>query len=66
MAIGILFYIFKVQVDKKVLLMLFFVLNLILQMPNLFLMHQKFGIDFKAYINQAGQVWNGQRDYDKL
>jgi hypothetical protein len=45
------FYVLKVQIDRRVLMALFFVLNVILQMPDLFLLHQNFGVDFKAYIN---------------
>ena len=51
LAIGTIFYVLKIQIPRKVLMSLFFVLNVILQMPDMFLLHQNFGIDFKAYIN---------------
>lgn len=40
--------------------------NIVLSLPDLFLIQDRLGIDTKAYINQAGQVVNGQRDYDAL
>ena len=41
-------------------------LNIILLIPSLYMPFRRYGPDFTAYVNQAGQFWSGQTNYPKL
>ena len=53
--------------DKEIkfshLLIWVFLINMLMSLPSLLLIENRFGVDTTAYLNQAGQVYNGQRDY---
>ena len=46
--------------------MIVFFSSLILCIPYLFDVTFRYGVDYIAYIQQAGAVFNGERDYTKL
>jgi hypothetical protein len=43
-----------------------FLANIALHLPYAVTIQMRYGIDTSAYLNQAGQVYLGQRDYTKL
>ena len=43
-----------------------FVINIILHLPSMLIIQKRHGVDHTAYLNQAGQVVQGQRDYTLL
>lgn len=65
--LGIFLNIFGINFGRdKVLLFAFFV-NLLMGTIYLFeVSGDRYGIDYIAYIQQAGAVYNGERDYTKL
>lgn len=41
------------------LLIWVFLINMLMSLPSLLLIENRFGVDTTAYLNQAGQVYNG-------
>ena len=61
--VGLYFQWTRKLIDPTLLLVVCFVVNTLVQIPDLFLLQSRKGIDYDAYLNQAGQVVNGQRNY---
>ena len=56
----------NVAYKKENYLTFLFFTNLILSLPQLSDWQTRYGVDYVAYIQQAGAVYNGERDYAKL
>lgn len=50
--------------DPKKLMRFCFIVNIILHLPSMIIVQKRHGVDHTAYLNQAGQVVQGQRNYE--
>ena len=66
LTVGLLFNLVNVTFDQSKFLWVVGIVNTVLSLPYLFWVGQRYGIDYVAYIQQAGAVYNGERDYTKL
>ena len=62
---GIDFYLKDFE-DPNKIMMYCFVINILLHLPSMLIIQKRHGVDHTAYLNQAGQVVQGQRDYTLL
>ena len=58
--------VFNVQMEQKNVIAMIFVVHVGLGLPYLLDFTNRYGIDYVAYIQQAGAVYNGETDYSKL
>ena len=63
---GLLFYLLGVQLSKKKVKVLVFLLNMVFHLPSLKQYFMRTGADTLAYVNQAGQFMAGQTNYEKI
>jgi len=63
---GLLLYLLEIQIEKNVMIWSMCVLNFILLLPSLWMPFRRYGPDFTAYVNQAGQFLAGQTDYLRI
>ena len=66
MIIGIMLKVTKVNIPKKGVIHMVFWLNTILSIPKVFEYTNRYGVDYIAYIQQAGAYYNGETDYTKI
>jgi len=66
LVIGLILYVFGIQLPQPAMLSFIFFVNIILSIPELFELTNRFGIDYVAYLQQAGAVYNGETDYTML
>ena len=64
--IGIGLKVANINLPKKVVIHMVFWTNFIMSIPKVFELTNRYGIDYIAYLQQAGAVYNGERDYTKL
>lgn len=55
-----------VQLKQQTVWIIIIAANVALGMPHAFNHNFRYGIDYGAYIQQAGAVWEGERDYSKI
>ena len=64
---GVFCNLFDINFSRNTVLFTIFVINTVLGSPYLVeVTGERYGIDYVAYIQQAGAVYNGERDYTKL
>lgn len=63
---GMFFYMLEIRIPKWLLLTCLCVFNFLLLLPSLWMPFRRYGPDFTAYVNQAGQFASGQTVYPKL
>ena len=66
MAAGAILNLLSIKLERKHVLAFLFVANMLLSICELFEITMRYGIDYNAYIQQAGAVYNGETDYTKL
>jgi len=63
---GLLLFLLEIQIEKNVMIWSMCILNFILLIPSLWMPFRRYGPDFTAYLNQAGQFVAGQTDYLRI
>ena len=63
---GLLMKVLRVRLQQKTVLVIVFFSSIILSLPYVFDITFRYGVDYVAYIQQAGAVYNGERDYTRL
>jgi hypothetical protein len=63
---GLLLQMLGIQLNKNSMLALMCIGNIILMVPSLWMPFRRYGPDYTAYINQAGQFASGQTNYLRL
>lgn len=63
---GLLLNISNIKIHRTALLAALCLANVVLSLPNLFMLNPRFGWDYVAYLQQAGAVYHGERNYTKL
>ena len=63
---GLLLFLLEIRLPKSGLLTFTFLANTILLVPSLWMPFHRYGPDFTAYVNQAGQFWAGQTNFLKI
>jgi len=66
LAVAVVMNLLNFNIKQNKLLITLFVLNMALSFCELFEITMRYGIDYNAYIQQAGAVYNGERDYTML
>jgi hypothetical protein len=56
---GLFLYLLEIQVPKNFLIATMCIANFILLLPSLYMPFRRYGPDFTAYVNQAGQFASG-------
>ena len=64
--VGLFFYALGIKFNKRLLMLIIFMLNVYQHMPTLYSYFERVGIDTTAYVNQAGQFISGQLEFDKI
>ena len=66
LAVGLLLWLFKVELNQTYVYALILLANLALSYHYLHEVSFRYGVDYVAYLQQAGAVLNGERDYTRL
>jgi len=66
MVAGVTMNLLGFKIQRRNFLILIFVGNMLLSICEIFEISMRYGIDYNAYIQQAGAVYNGETDYTKL
>jgi len=66
LAIALFNYYMGITFKHENLMFFLVVLNVILSFKEIYEIKWRYGIDYIAYVQQAGAVWMGERDYTKI
>ena len=66
MLTGIVLHLLSKRIDRTYFLWFIFITNMLMSVCELFEIVMRYGMDYNAYIQQAGAVYNGETDYTKL
>jgi len=66
LVLAVLLNVSGISLPKGTVLTFVFCINSALSVPSIFELTQRWGIDYVAYLQQAGAVYHGETDYTKI